>query len=188
MPPMRATGCGSTASPTPTLLEQDSDLKIRVSYDKAARTITVSDNGIGMSRQEVDRQHRHHRQIGHPGVPAHADVRRRQGRAPDRPVRRRLLLILHRRRPCDAHRRDAPGWPPTRASDGRAQGKAATRSRRFPRKAAAPTSSCTCGPEEDDLLSGQTSAHHPAQVLRPHHRARWSCEANNGTPIRARRW
>jgi molecular chaperone HtpG len=35
------------------LLEQDSDLKIRVSYDKTARTITVADNGIGMSRQEV---------------------------------------------------------------------------------------------------------------------------------------
>src|SRR5215203_3026924 len=35
------------------LYEDDRDLKIRVSYDKAARTITVSDNGIGMSRQEV---------------------------------------------------------------------------------------------------------------------------------------
>ena len=35
------------------LLEDDADLKIRVSYDKSARTITVSDNGIGMSRQEV---------------------------------------------------------------------------------------------------------------------------------------
>jgi molecular chaperone HtpG len=35
------------------LLEHDADLKIRVGYDKEARTITVSDNGIGMSRQEV---------------------------------------------------------------------------------------------------------------------------------------
>src|SRR3979490_1731885 len=35
------------------LLEDDADLRIRVSYDKAARTITVADNGIGMSRQEV---------------------------------------------------------------------------------------------------------------------------------------
>jgi molecular chaperone HtpG len=35
------------------LYESDSDLKIRVSYDKAERTITVADNGIGMSRQEV---------------------------------------------------------------------------------------------------------------------------------------
>jgi molecular chaperone HtpG len=31
----------------------DADLKIRVSFDKKARTITVSDNGIGMSREEV---------------------------------------------------------------------------------------------------------------------------------------
>src|SRR5574340_337356 len=35
------------------LFEGDADLKIRVSFDKAARTLTISDNGIGMSRQEV---------------------------------------------------------------------------------------------------------------------------------------
>jgi molecular chaperone HtpG len=35
------------------LYEDDPDLKIRVTFDKAARTITVTDNGIGMSRQEV---------------------------------------------------------------------------------------------------------------------------------------
>ncbi len=35
------------------LLEGDTEFRIRVSYDRAARTITVSDNGIGMSRQEV---------------------------------------------------------------------------------------------------------------------------------------
>ncbi len=35
------------------LYEDDSDLKIHVSYDKEARTITVRDNGIGMSRDEV---------------------------------------------------------------------------------------------------------------------------------------
>jgi molecular chaperone HtpG len=35
------------------LYESDPDLKIRVSYDASAHTITVSDNGIGMSRQEV---------------------------------------------------------------------------------------------------------------------------------------
>lgn len=37
------------------LYESDPELKIRVSLDKAARTITVSDNGIGMSREEVIR-------------------------------------------------------------------------------------------------------------------------------------
>jgi molecular chaperone HtpG len=35
------------------LFESDPDPKIRVSVDVQARTITVSDNGIGMSRQEV---------------------------------------------------------------------------------------------------------------------------------------
>ena len=35
------------------LFENDPELKIRVSVDPAARTITISDNGIGMSRQEV---------------------------------------------------------------------------------------------------------------------------------------
>jgi len=37
----------------PSLLEGHGELAIRVGYDKAARTITVSDNGIGMSRQEA---------------------------------------------------------------------------------------------------------------------------------------
>lgn len=35
------------------LYESDSDLKIRVSYNANERTVTISDNGIGMSRQEV---------------------------------------------------------------------------------------------------------------------------------------
>ena len=35
------------------LLEEDPQLRIRVSVDPTARTITVSDNGIGLSRQEV---------------------------------------------------------------------------------------------------------------------------------------
>jgi molecular chaperone HtpG len=35
------------------LYENDADLKIRVAFDSKERTITVIDNGIGMSRQEV---------------------------------------------------------------------------------------------------------------------------------------
>src|SRR5687768_343717 len=35
------------------LFEDDPDVAIRVSVDASARTITVSDNGIGMTRQEV---------------------------------------------------------------------------------------------------------------------------------------
>ena len=37
----------------PGLFESDSELKIRVAYDKEARTITISDNGIGLSREEA---------------------------------------------------------------------------------------------------------------------------------------
>ncbi len=37
----------------PALFEDDAELKIRVDYDPAARTITVSDNGVGMNRDEV---------------------------------------------------------------------------------------------------------------------------------------
>src|ERR1700710_1547697 len=35
------------------LYEGDSELRIRVSFDKAARTVTIDDNGIGMSREEA---------------------------------------------------------------------------------------------------------------------------------------
>ncbi|WP_075259851.1 molecular chaperone HtpG [Herbaspirillum camelliae] len=35
------------------LFEDDPELKIRISFDKAARTITISDNGIGMNREEA---------------------------------------------------------------------------------------------------------------------------------------
>lgn len=41
------------------LFESDSDLKIKVTFNKEARTITISDNGIGMSRDET---------IGHLGT------------------------------------------------------------------------------------------------------------------------
>src|SRR4051812_20773791 len=37
------------------LFETDPDLMIRISVDKAARTLTIADNGTGMSRDEVIR-------------------------------------------------------------------------------------------------------------------------------------
>ncbi|MCE2595657.1 molecular chaperone HtpG [Motilimonas cestriensis] len=36
-----------------TLYENDGDLKVRLSFDKDAKTITISDNGIGMTRDQV---------------------------------------------------------------------------------------------------------------------------------------
>ena len=35
------------------LYEDDGDLKIRLDYDQDAKTVTITDNGIGMSREEV---------------------------------------------------------------------------------------------------------------------------------------
>src|SRR5918996_1663882 len=35
------------------LFEDDTDLKIQVEFDEKARTVTVRDNGVGMSREEV---------------------------------------------------------------------------------------------------------------------------------------
>ncbi|OJW75581.1 molecular chaperone HtpG [Thiobacillus sp. 65-1402] len=35
------------------LYENDPELRIRIAFDREARTLTISDNGIGMSRQEV---------------------------------------------------------------------------------------------------------------------------------------
>ncbi|MFN5993239.1 MAG: hypothetical protein ACK45Y_03990, partial [Betaproteobacteria bacterium] len=37
---------------TPALFENDPELTIRVGFDKDAGTLTISDNGIGMSREE----------------------------------------------------------------------------------------------------------------------------------------
>jgi molecular chaperone HtpG len=37
----------------PGLFEDDADLKIHVDYDREARTLTVEDNGVGMSREEA---------------------------------------------------------------------------------------------------------------------------------------
>ncbi|MGG4773312.1 molecular chaperone HtpG [Alcaligenaceae bacterium 429] len=37
----------------PELLEGDSELRIRVTYDKEGKTLTISDNGIGMNREEA---------------------------------------------------------------------------------------------------------------------------------------
>jgi molecular chaperone HtpG len=37
----------------PSLFEGDGELRVRVDYDKTARTITISDNGVGLSKDEA---------------------------------------------------------------------------------------------------------------------------------------
>jgi molecular chaperone HtpG len=53
MPPTPATSCALKALNNAALLENDGDLQISVTCDTAAKTITITDNGIGMSREEV---------------------------------------------------------------------------------------------------------------------------------------
>ena len=52
-PPTRATSCASRRSPTEPCTRGRRDCRSRVAFDKDARTITISDNGIGMSRDEA---------------------------------------------------------------------------------------------------------------------------------------
>ena len=98
-------------------LQPEGELEIRLEADPEKRTLTVWDNGIGMSREEVVAEHRHHRPLRHARVPPGAcGTRRRSGSRADRPVRRGLLLELHGGR---AHRaRHAQG----RRGDGHALG------------------------------------------------------------------
>lgn len=37
----------------PALLEEDADLRVRISFDESANTLTLEDNGIGMNREDV---------------------------------------------------------------------------------------------------------------------------------------
>ena len=129
-------------------------LQIRVGYDADARTITVSDNGIGMSREEVIDNIGTIAKSGHPRVPARADRRPAQGRDPHRPVRRRLLLGVHRGRPGDAD------YPAGRAARRRGRPLGVRRPGRVHAGAGGAAgpghrrSCCTCATGEDDLLNG----------------------------------
>ncbi len=86
---------------------------MRVTFDKAAKTLTITDNGIGMSQQEA---------IDHLGTIAksgtkdfmeHALGRPEGGRPAHRPVRRGLLLGLHRGRQDHRRNRAVRACPPS---------------------------------------------------------------------------
>lgn len=49
---MRRTSCVSARFLTGPV-EGDGELRVRVSFDKDKRTLTISDNGVGMTRDEV---------------------------------------------------------------------------------------------------------------------------------------
>ncbi len=151
----------------PALFEDDPELRIRVGYDAAARTITVSDNGIGMSRQEVVDNIGTIAKSGTREFLVPADRRPGQGRAPHRPVRRRLLRRLHRRRPGDAGH--APRRPDRRArrplgEHGRRQLHGRSRREGHSRHRGRPAPAARRGRSP----VRPSPAGDPAQVLRPH--------------------
>jgi molecular chaperone HtpG len=63
-------------------LEGDTDFKIKIRVDKAARTLTVSDNGVGMSREQAVENLG---TIAHSGTRAFLESLRQQKGAADRP-------------------------------------------------------------------------------------------------------
>ena len=135
-------------------------------------TLTIADNGIGMIARRGDRQPRHDRQVRHARVLRAADRRPAEGRAADRPVRRRLLFVVHRRRQGDGG--DAPRRRD--AGPGRALG---VRRRRRVRdrdggasRARGTDVTLHLREGEDDLLDGLQAARDHPQVLRPHRRCR----------------
>lgn len=81
---------------TDSTLGLPAEARVRIVPDKAARTLTISDPGIGMSKAELAQHLGHHRPLGHAGLHPLAGPGAGHGEAqPDRPVRRRLLLGLH---------------------------------------------------------------------------------------------
>ena len=121
---------------------------IRTRRSASASTRRAHDHRVRQRHRHVapgsHRPHRHDRQVRHARVLRAAHVGPRQRRAAHRAVRRRLLLVVHRRRPRDADPRAAPGWPRNTACAGRAPARASTPSRPCARRRAAPTSSSTC--------------------------------------------
>ena len=65
---MPTTGCASRPSRQPELLSEEPELGICIDADAAAGTVTIRDNGIGMTPRGGDREPRHHRQVRHRGV------------------------------------------------------------------------------------------------------------------------
>ena len=114
------------------------------------------------------RQPRHDRQERHARVHVGARGRPEEGRAADRPVRRRLLLGLHRRRPD--HGRVAPRRPaaPKKACAGPPKARATSRSRRSPGRSAAPSVTLHLRDGEEEFLSAWKLRSIVSQVLRPH--------------------
>jgi len=138
---------------------------------------------MGMTRDELDQEPRHHRPLRLQAVPKSPRRKRRQELQPHRPVRRRFLLRVHGREvrqsllETTAHRASP-------ATSGRAMVPAATRSRRPPIFPAAPRSSSssktTAATTAADWKIKEILERYSAFVVR----SRSSSTANISTPSR----
>ncbi len=81
---------------TPDLIGEERELGIWIQADEKAGTISIRDNGIGMTREEAVAPPGHHRQVRHGRVLRQAHRGRAEGFGPHRPVRRGILFGLHR--------------------------------------------------------------------------------------------
>ncbi len=153
-------------------------LQIRVGFDSRGAHDHDADNGIGMSREEVDRPHRHHRQVRAPGSSSSALTGdQQQGRHADRPVRRGLLLGVHRGRQGRADHSPGRAGRRPRGCAGNPTGGASTRCEPVGGAERGTTIVLHLREGEDDLLNGYRLRSIIQQVLRPHQPADPACRA-----------
>ena len=149
----------------PALYEDAPNLEVRVSFDKDAKTLTIADNGIGMSAQEA---------IEHLGTIAKSGTKDFMGRLTGDQKQMRSSsassawvysgFIVADKITVESRR---AGLPPSRACAGSAPAPATSRSSRSTARRAAPASSCTSRtmPRIPERLEAQERHR---QILRPH--------------------
>ena len=149
------------------LMDGGGELGIEIECDPEAHTVTVRDNGIGMSREEV---------IANIGTIAHSGTaeflqdaagRPDAGRAPDRPVRRRFLLGLHRRRP--RHADHPPRRPAGRGGRALAVGRRGRVQHRDRQRAARDANRAAPARRRARVRRRLAPQIHHPHLLRPHH-------------------
>ena len=127
----------------PELYEDAPTLEVRVSFDKDAKTLTIADNGIGLSQQEA---------IDNLGTIAKSGTKDFMGKlSGDQKADAQLIgqfgvgfysgFIVADRITVESRR---AGLPPTRACAGPAAALATSRWTPSPVPSAAPASRCTC--------------------------------------------
>jgi molecular chaperone HtpG len=148
------------------LYEDAPTLEIRVSFDKDARTLTVSDNGIGLSEQEA---------IENLGTIAKSGTREFMSKlSGDQKADAQLIgqfgvgfysgFIVADKITVESRR---AGLKPEEGVRWTSAAPATSRSRRSRGRSAAPASRCTCATTRGLPVHLEAQVHH-RQVLRPH--------------------